>query len=747
MKILPFCLVTCGFGRLSVPKKAQFQEYVAAGPQPPLRFSDSDGNAVDMGYKVMSPSGVADPFRLEREIVNGRLVGELYLDQVLDRETTPEYVIQVESYDSSSNIVDSRDVTIVVSDTNDNKPVIDQNTLTMEISEDTVEAGHVVGYVHATDKDEGKFANLAFKKRSSGPDTFFPVTGNDRKYENVFNIETENPCTDPMVPDDKECGKVTFKGNSQYLDSEKYEKVTFEIEVSDDPTNPAAQSHTIGTVTVFITDVNDNAPVFSPEMTLSGEVRESAQPGDKVGITFMATDADKDGINSHIAYEVVDQNVPFSVDGSELIVSGELDFESKDIYHLHVRAFNPNAVGSELDTTTVITVTVLDTNEPPVCRFDQSETPMENAAGETGRVIGRVECTDGDSGNQQMTYSLSDPAGFFEIDQDGSVRVVGELDREWSAKNAMNHGELNDYLNNGQHGVLVTVVDDGIPSMEGNFEVGVVIGDVADEAPMFDGNEEINFCSDPEKMSEVKFPIVALDQNVVIDSVVVRDHEGEFQVTHSEGIFWHLAYTGSQNSLKNYLDQLTLVATDSNGRVSEKTYAVKICDCDSEDLGNAPCFAGVTKVGGGFPWWIIVVIVALLVGIILIGAIAMAKRRQGEKQVDDRMHPDDDNIPFISGDSHGGEALPNFNPGNVAIVNEKPNRTGTRPRPDGDLGDIINQCKDAADNEEIVPNALLSFEFEGRNSIISDLSSLHSFAPEEDLKLDALPDTIQNKFR
>ena len=29
-----------------------------------------------------------------------------------------------------------------------------------------------------------------------------------------------------------------------------------------------------------------------------------------------------------------------------------------------------------------------------------------------------------------------------------------------------------------------------------------------------------------------------------------------------------------------------------------------------------------------FPWWIIVVIVALLVGIILIGAIAMAKRRR-----------------------------------------------------------------------------------------------------------------------
>ena len=55
--------------------------------------------------------------------------------------------------------------------------------------------------------------------------------------------------------------------------------------------------------------------------------------------------------------------------------------------------------------------------------------------------------------------------------------------------------------------------------------------------------------------------------------------------------------------------------------------------------------------------------------------------------------------------------------------------------------------KDQADKEDTVPNGLLTFEFEGRNSMISDLSSLASYGSEQSLAIENLPDSIKRQFR
>lgn len=44
-------------------------------------------------------------------------------------------------------------------------------------------------------------------------------------------------------------------------------------------------------------------------------------------------------------------------------------------------------------------------------------------------------CDDGDSGLQSLSYSLSDEAEFFDIDQNsGEIKLVDFADREWNAK-------------------------------------------------------------------------------------------------------------------------------------------------------------------------------------------------------------------------------------------------------------------------------------------------------------------------
>ena len=68
-------------------------------------------------------------------------------------------------------------------------------------------------------------------------------------------------------------------------------------------------------------------------------------------------------------------------------------------------------------------------------------------------------------------------------------------------------------------------------------------------------------------------------------------------------------------------------------------------------------------------------------------------------------------------------------------------------KPDGELADIISSFKKTADQEDTVPNGLLTFEFEGRNSMISDLSSLHSYGSEQSLNLDNLPEQVKKQFR
>jgi hypothetical protein len=106
-----------------------------------------------------------------------------------------------------------------------------------------------------------------------------------------------------------------------------------------------------------------------------------------------------------------------------------------------------------------------------------------------------------------------------------------------------------------------------------------------------------------------------------------------------------------------------------------------------------------------------------------------------------------DIVKGVGPDSNGSEF-----PGQYDGTMTLPYQKGAKPdwagsKPDGELADIINSFKETADQEDTVPNGLLTFEFEGRNSMISDLSSLHSYGSEQSLNLDNLPEQVKKQFR
>ena len=743
MKLFLLYLLNFGHGKMNLPKKYQFQEYITtAAVQPALQFTENNPQAAEFEFDITSPSdgSAANTFELKSEKDGNELKGSLSIVSGvrLDRETLPQYLVTIRSVNGNGEKIEEKEVTISVADVNDNAPVIDQSSLMMEIHENAI-VGDLVGTVKASDQDNGMFAKLEFKKASSGADTFYPRSGGSKGFDVAFKI-------DPS-------GEVyLIKQVTDLLNAEDYEKVTFDIEVRDDPDNPGAHSTTKGIVQVIIKDVNDHAPVFQVSDT-TATISESAQIGDEIDITISAVDEDVAAENNYIEYRVVG-DAPFKFIGDKLVVNGELDYEGKDQYILTIEAFNPrSAIG--MSSETQLTIKISDKNEPPKCTgFTQSSTPLENQV--DMESVGQMQCTDGDSGNQVLSYDMVDPAGFFGIDETGSIIVLTAPDREWSAKNPLN--KLKDYVNNGLHTVTVTARDNGVPPLEKSMPISIGIGDTSDEPPMFSREDYLYICSDPQHLHLSPFALVDPDESgqIVATSALMAGFELE-QVFGTTNMY-QLNYDGSLNSFSGQLDTLELTATDDTGRETTKTFGIQICTCNDDgdktqaDDGTLACAVGVLPPNKGtFPWWIIILIVALLVGVILISTIVIVKRKGVQEKMNGHRDDEDDTQGLFSEDADGGEANDGkFDP-NMPVLNGRQNTHNpwAKPRPDGDLGDIILQCKDAADQEEIVPNALLSFEFEGRNSIISDLSSLASWTgqSEKDLQLDDLPDAVQKNFR
>ena len=740
MKLLLFTLLHVGLARLHLPEEHQFQEYTES-VQPALEFNEDDASAARFAWEITPDDGKFEVITLEKQ-AGKPLYGDLHIksDVSLDRETTDTYSVTIKSVDASGNTINEKQTTIVVSDTNDNPPIINQDSLRMEINENA-SPGDEIGRVTATDADLEKFAELEFSIIDKVA-IFYPRDGGSKDYSEAFDIAADGTV------------RLLNSYKKALLDAETYQYAEFSIMVIDDPQNSGAHSMAKGTVKVFIKDINDNAPEFSPNMATTGSVSESAEIGDAVDITISATDKDQDANNNKIGYKVLDPNSPFEFVGSVLVLKEKVDFEGKDQYFVRIKAYNPDSTNPGIGSEIVITINVTDANEPPVCEpFAQSQIPMENDVSLVGTAVGRLECSDGDSGNQVLKYQISDDADFFSIDErTGSVTLKSIADREWSAKMR----PIEDYINNGMHTVAVTISDDGVPAMSATIPVQIKIGDQPDENPIF-SDGPLSICGEPKFLSNVHFTIVDPDENGAIDGDPTVANMG-FTVHRVAGssTLWHLKYDGVLNTFIGQIDKLTITATDVEGGSEVKEMQLLICSCTAEGIVNdlAACKSGIGTPANEatFPLWIIILIVALVIGVLLIATIVIVKKYRHKEPYDpNNVGPDDDQIHLFSKDTDGAPAGNGIYDPNMTLINEKPGQKPhwAKPRPDGDLGDIINQCKDAADNEEIVPNALLEYNFEGTNSIISDLSSLASWTgqSEKDLELDALPDATQKFFR
>ncbi|KAJ4946527.1 hypothetical protein JOQ06_024192 [Pogonophryne albipinna] len=414
------------------------------------RFQMEGAHDLDVGLNSLQTYKLNNDqyFRLEtEEFGEDGKVPFLILQRPLDREHAAQLWLHLTANDggkpSKSGTIN---ITVNVSDVNDNPPVCDKQKYTVTIKENAP-AGTFLLTVNASDSDEGMNGEVEYSLRS----------------------KHRGASSEPFDLNRK-TGKLTVKGGLDYEEKQVYE---IKVLAAD---KGAVSLSTQCNVVVRVEDVNDNQPEI--EITsLSSQIPESAPPGTVVALMGV-TDLDS-GVNGQVVCSVPG-HLPFdlkpSPDGQSysLVTKDYLDKETMHMYSITITAKD---LGSPaLSSTKVIHVDVLDINDNSPFFIGSPYTFYVPENNKVGMSILSVIATDADGGeNAEVTFSLKrNSAGptvtaFLNINQaNGTISATKSFDFET--------------LKTFQFQVVAT--DSGTPSLSSNVTVHVFILDQNDNAPV-----------------------------------------------------------------------------------------------------------------------------------------------------------------------------------------------------------------------------------------------------------------------
>ena len=385
-----------------------------------------------MAYDVDSPdvayslSGDSAPFTLSPT------TSQLVLSAPLDRETTPTYTVTLVATeilgDGSHGNSTMANLTIHVSDINDNAPSLLSLTALGPVP-DTARPGTPVATVQCTDSDTGTNAELQY---AISPEEFFTI--------------------------DAHSGEVSINSSVTLPLGTFIQQHLLEVECSDSGT-PSLATNTTLTVEVFR---NDNQP---PHITsfVAVDVSEAAQVGTEV-VTFQALDND----TPSLLYRLDNETAPgvFSINETSGILSltETLDRETVPKYVFLVVVEEVRvAPGPPQNSTAVINVTVLDTNDNRPYFEPANNTVSVDDRADSATVLMTVECRDEDEGtNAEVMYEILPQHTLFAVDKNGSILVAMPL-------------HLPNFTLSAAHTIFLQCTDAGSPALTSETGVNVTI--------------------------------------------------------------------------------------------------------------------------------------------------------------------------------------------------------------------------------------------------------------------------------
>ncbi|XP_052005733.1 protocadherin alpha-2-like [Xyrauchen texanus] len=372
----------------------------------------------------------------------------LVLQKPLDREINDEYRLVLTAIDGGNpQRSGTLNVTVVVLDNNDNRPVFSQDIYSTSLKENT-QVGTLVIQVQASDEDYG----------SNGEVTYAFGSDQNTKVYDMFSL-------------DKLTGDIRVKGNVDYEENSIYK---LDVQASDNGQPPM---NTDCRVIIKIIDINDNEPSIDVT-SLSNVVPEDSKPGTVISL-ISVTDRDT-GVNGRVVCSL-SENVPFELKPSvqenmySLVTKGHLDREIISHYDITITATDLGQ--PPLSSYKTLSVQVSDVNDNPP-EFTQN--PIElyirenNAAGASILTLSALDKDMND--NALISYhvirgdgSPNDMTSFLNINSEtGVISALKSFDYETVKKF--------------QFHVLAT--DSGSPSLSSNVTVNVFILDQNDNVPV-----------------------------------------------------------------------------------------------------------------------------------------------------------------------------------------------------------------------------------------------------------------------
>ncbi len=444
--------------------------------------------------------------------------GAVSLNTGLDFEAQSSYALVVTATDATGNVA-TQAVTVTITDVDEDAPVFSSGS-TASLAENA--AVNAVVY-NAQASDNNGAAGITYSLSGAA----------------AFSIDAAS-------------GAVSLNTGLDFEAQSRYDLV---VTATDATGNVATQA-----VTVTITDVDEDAPVFS-----SGSTASLAENAAVNAVVYNAQASDNNGA-AGITYSLSGA-AAFSIDAASGAVSLNtgLDFEAQSSYALVVTA--TDATGNQA--TQAVTVTVTDVDEDaPVFSSGSTASLAENAA--VNAVVYNAQASDAGGG---ITYSLSGAAAFSIDAASGAVSLNTGLDFEAQSSYAL----------------VVTATD--ATGNQATQAVTVTITDVDEDAPVFSSGST-----------------ASLAENAAVNAVVYNaqasDNNGAAGITYSlsgAAAFSIDAASGAV-SLNTGLDfeaqssyALVVTATDATGNVATQAVTVTVTDVDEAPTGLPTITGTVTQ--------------------------------------------------------------------------------------------------------------------------------------------------------
>ncbi len=377
---------------------------------------------------------------LEMFEINGQN-GELKIIGNIDYEKCKHYQINVIASDCCG-LKDSSKIAIDVLDVNDNKPVINIMSKSAMLSEDS-KPDTVVTVINTHDLDSNENGKVQCLINGDYPFTLKTTT------TNFFSLVTDGD-----------------------LDRERESEYNISVTCADEGVPSLSSSVTLS---LQISDVNDNAPVFD-KSSYEASVQENNTPGLSI-FTVRARDADFNQ-NARVSYILEDSSVngvpvsslvSVSADSGVIHAVRSFDYEQIKDFQFRVKAQDGGSPPLSSNVSVKIMIQDQNDNAPQVLYPVQSGASVVAEivprSADVGYLVTKVVAVDVDSGqNAWLSYKLQKATdrALFEVGlQNGEIRTVRQVTDKDAVKQRL----------------TVVVEDNGQPSRSATVNVNVAVAD------------------------------------------------------------------------------------------------------------------------------------------------------------------------------------------------------------------------------------------------------------------------------